>query len=435
MFKKLSMKTSFIAVGIVIGLFVGVGIKQVFGDGVGGEVRNDNLTVNMGGATNGNVNGLIVAYGNALVAGNVGVGTTSPVAKLDVRGDIVTSGSIKSQTKLCIGATCVDENQLKLVFGTGNSGDTGGGDTGGGNTGGGDTGGNTGGGGTQSCLGSHPAEGNGVRLTYYTDVVSGPDNSTPNTEWAYGASSCGWSCIAPMVRNGDIGCQNPTPGTGVTVKIINASTGQGFSGIGVNPSIAGMNVGQDLGTFTTNSNGFIPEFWYPFPLSGGAWTSIEVIKSGYKIKSATGCTPWVFVHGGKQVNICKNATNSSQVTITLVPGDISSVPVIQFDKSSYRKGETLKGSVVGGDPYDTWSCMDSPNTTPGSECMSGGTSGWRKLGEAGDDWKIISTNDGDSIQLEGLYVDPAYPVGTYTGFVKTGRYGNQINSQSFTVTQ
>lgn len=430
MFKKFPMKTNFIVIGVVIGLVIGISIKQVLGDSAGGEVRNDNLTVNMGGATNGNVNGLIVAYGNALVAGSVGVGTTAPTAKLDVKGNMVASGDIKTQTKLCIGTTCVDENQLKLVFGAGNGGDTGGGNTGDGNTGGGDTGG----GDAPTCSGTHPVEGNGVRLSYYTDVVPG-GGGVPNTVWTYGAGSCGWSCTAPMVRNGDIGCQNPTPGTGVTVKIINASTGQGFSGISVNPSIAGMYVGQDLGTFTTNSNGTIPEFWYPFPLTNGAWTSIEVMKSGYKIKSATGCTPWVFVHGGKQVNICKNASNNSQVTITLVPGDISSAPVLQFEKSAYKKGETLKGSVVGGDPYNTFSCMDSPNTTPGKECTSGAPDVWRKLGGTGDGWQIISTNEGDSIQLVGLFIDPAYPVGTYTGFVKTGLYGGQVNSRSFTVSQ
>lgn len=115
MLKKLSIKTNFILIGIIVGLFVGVSIRQALGDttSVPGTARADNLTVNTGGQY---TNGLIVANGNALVSGNVGIGTITPTVKLDVVGDIKTS------SRVCIGTTCINENQLKALLAVGGTG-------------------------------------------------------------------------------------------------------------------------------------------------------------------------------------------------------------------------------------------------------------------------------------------------------------------------
>jgi len=519
MLKKLSAKTNFILIGIVIGLFVGVSIRQAWGDStdISGTARADNLTVNM--AANAE-NGLAVANGNLLVPnGNIGIGTTTPTAKLDVVGDI------KSTTQLCVGATCVTESELQTMkdqiqlsahpgvtiihftkIGSGtikvNGGEIGldrkttttyaidsssslsktvsfvsvpdsgskfvqwsGGSCG-----------------TEStcsirvnpgedadinvtiefastsvvtpppssttCTGNHPvvAEGNGVVLSPYTTVaVGGGGASSPNTEWKYGEASCGWSCIAPMEQNGDIGCKAPVSGSGVTVTINNLSTGQLFPGVNVLPvsvigisttAALGMN-GERSGIFTTGTDGKTAEFKF----GNMGWTQMEIKSPGYKIRSATGCGAKVSIYANRQLNQCPGAFNERSVTINMVPGDISTPPTTHFEKLTYHRGETLKGSITGGDPNDTWGCMNTPSTASDRLCNSGRTDAWRKLtvpydGHA-DGWQLIETNQGDSIQLGGLLIEQGFPLGTYTQYVKTGQWGtpSQTTSKSITVVQ
>lgn len=116
MLKKLSAKTSFILVGIVVGFFIGVSIQQTFGDttSIPGTVQGDNLTVNTGGQY---TNGLIVANGNALVPnGKVGIGVPASTEVLTVMGKVLSSGGF------CIGTSCVANwNDLKTMLGIGES--------------------------------------------------------------------------------------------------------------------------------------------------------------------------------------------------------------------------------------------------------------------------------------------------------------------------
>jgi len=141
----------------------------------------------------------------------------------------------------------------------------------------------------------------------------------------------------------------------------------------------------------------------------------------------------VYVHGGKQYNQCKDAKNGDEVTIYIVKGDISTQPVSWFLKSSYKRGENLSGGIIGGDPFNTYACMSSPNDGAVNPCNNGGTIGYRKLGDAGDDWQIVSDGDGDRIQL-GSFSTSGFPVGRYTGYARTGLHG--VSSQtSFMLTE
>jgi len=509
MLKKLSIKTNFILIGIVVGLFVGVSVRQALGDStsVPGTVRADNLTVNTSGQY---TNGLIVANGNALVPnGKVGIGTINPSEALTVTGKVLSSGGF------CIGTSCITNwNDLKTMLGIGTTtpppniptsytlavikeG------TGTGTVVSAPTGINCGSacaytfssgasvtltankaagsvftgwsdactGATTSCTvvmssaknvratftsgtetpppvctGTHPAAGNGVVLYDYSAVTVSPaPPGGANTVWQYGQSSCGWGCKAPMLRDGDVGCKNPTPGSGATITLNDLSTGGKLSGIALNPQTiiglsgaAAIGLGGTNGVFTTDSDGKTPEFWLSdFGTAG--WTVVVVNVPGYKIRSADGCAFDVSIHANKTNNRCMGLKNGTPVTINMVPGDISTLPTTHFDTLTYHRGETLKGSITGGDPNDTWGCMDSPNTVPGHECTSGWTNVWRKLtvpydGHA-DGWQLVETNQGDSMQLGGLLIEQGFPLGTYTMYVKTGQWGvpSQTTSKSITV--
>ncbi len=285
---------------------------------------------------------------------------------------------------------------------------------------------------TPVCTGSHPAEGNGVKLTPY-DPNAGVQTLNPeNTVYTYGASSCGWHCIHPTIRNGNAGCKNPIAGSGVKVKVNNLSTGRPFSGISMRAGMASINgSNENIPVYTTNSNGETQEFWLDTP--AGSFPLIDVVAPGYKIRSAVRCTPKVFVHGSnQQYNHCYDFSNGSYVVIDMVPGDISTRPVLTWSKTSYTKGEPISGVIEGGDQKDMYGCMESPNTQSGYECTSGRTDIWRKLGGTGDDWKLVSTPQGDKIVLSS-WPSNDLPVGRYTGYVKTGLHSSNPSGSPFTL--
>jgi len=298
---------------------------------------------------------------------------------------------------------------------------------------------------TISCTGTPPPTGNGVAVHDYTTVsVGGGAITSANTVWQYGASSCGWGCAAPMLRNGDIGCKNPEAGTGATITLNNLSNGSKFSGVALAPQtiiglsgFAATGLGGTNGVFTTGSNGKTPEFWLSSYDIATEWTTVGVPMFDYKIRSATGCVPDVSIHANKTNNRCTGIKNGIPVTINMVPGDISTIPTTVFPKSSFVAGESLTGIIVGGDPKNTWGCMDSPNTIAGHECMSGWSGAWRQLtapyGGQADGWHLVETNYGDTIQLSPLPT-AGYPAGIYTQYVKTGQYGTVKTPTSFTLT-
>jgi|GEM_PF-5895305 len=121
MLKKYSMKINFVLIGAVIGLFIGVSIKQAVGEttgvaatcenavcvpaGASAQWRAGNLILN---TSNQFANGLLVPYGN------VGIGTLTPTAKLDV------VGKVKSSQGFCINDVCVTKwDDLKTMLGVG----------------------------------------------------------------------------------------------------------------------------------------------------------------------------------------------------------------------------------------------------------------------------------------------------------------------------
>ena len=283
-----------------------------------------------------------------------------------------------------------------------------------------------------SCTGTHPQETQYLILSPYSNIVASP--GTPNTTWKYGETSCGWHCVAPQVRNGNIGCKAPTLGSGVKVKVVDLTpSNPKTSGIKLSYGISGIGQNQESFNLVTNAQGEAPEFWFSAVTDGMSWTRINIDEPGYKIQRAVGCTPWVYVHGGKQHNQCKNAENGSPVTIYIVKGDISTQPVTWFSKTTYKRGEDLRGGIIGGDPFNTYACMSSPNDGPVNPCNNGSTARYRKLGEAGDDWKIISDGYGDRIELSS-FSTTGYPIGRYVGYARTGLHG--VSSQtSFTLEQ
>jgi uncharacterized repeat protein (TIGR02543 family) len=247
-----------------------------------------------------------------------------------------------------------------------------------------------------------------------------------------------------MLRDGDVGCKNPTPGSGTTITLNNLSTGGKFSGVALVPqTIIGLSgspatgLGGTNGTFTTDSSGTTPEFWLSSGISVGEWTVVVVNIPGYKIRSATGCTPDVSIYANKTNNRCTGMKNGTPVTINLVPGDISTTPTTVFPKSTFTAGENLTGTVIGGDPKNTWACMDNPNTVSGHECTSGWTNVWRQLtvpyGGQADGWHLVETNYGDTIELSPMSTAGA-PAGTYTQYVKTGQWGTVKTPTSVTLT-
>ncbi|MBP9779006.1 hypothetical protein KBD33_00115, partial [Candidatus Gracilibacteria bacterium] len=289
-----------------------------------------------------------------------------------------------------------------------------------------------------SCTGNHPAAIPGILEVFpYSSSTPGPGAGTANTVYRYGAGSCGWVCLEPYDQNGDIGCKPRSPGSGVIVHVIDAVTGAGFGGVQIIAGTAGMNVGSTITNQQTNNMGDTSEFWMSSNLSGGAWTSIQVIKPGYKILKAEGCEAKVYMHGSEgQVNYCRYATNGGRVNITLIRGDISTAPThvwtdssLTSSKSVYTYGETLYGYIRGGDPYDTWACLDGP--AAGNSCSS--WADYRKLGEESIDGWQVSLITGNIEFNNGLFIASGYDPGVYTGYAKTGQHGTNITSTTFTL--
>jgi hypothetical protein len=108
----------------------------------------------------------------------------------------------------------------------------------------------------------------------------------------------------------------------------------------------------------------------------------------------------------------------------LIPGDITGAPNTVFtdasgnSKNSFKIGDTIYGHIEGGDPDDTWSCLDIPN---GSNCTSNNTTYWRQLTKPydghPDGWQINPGNG--KLELGGFPTDSGFPEGTYKMYTQT----------------
>lgn len=280
----------------------------------------------------------------------------------------------------------------------------------------------------------------------YSSSTAGPWAWTANTIYRYGYGSCWWVCVAPRIRNGDVGCKLPDPGSGITVHVIDAETWWGMAWVQIEAAVPIWLSSISIANETTNSAWKTNEFWFGWLPTTWSWTSIQIIKPGYKIRSAVWCDFEVFVHGWRQVNFCRHAVdgaNGWMVTITLVRGDIATNPTTVYTAdtnlnrvvTSYKIGDTLYGYIEWGDPNNTYSCMDLPGE---SKCTGWWTIGWRQLTKQynghEDEWQINSTTSGDRIEFRGwLYIAPWFPVGTYHGYVRNWNYGTQISHTTFEV--
>ncbi len=110
------------------------------------------------------------------------------------------------------------------------------------------------------CKGTHPAEGNGVRLSGYTLV--GMVGSVMNDTWKYeepNLYSCIWSCEAGYARNGNAGCVKTQSQTTCTSWIYSPSSECQQNGIqnvtATNPTPAGCSGGTPK---TTQACTYVP---------------------------------------------------------------------------------------------------------------------------------------------------------------------------------
>lgn len=99
-------------------------------------------------------------------------------------------------------------------------------------------------------------------------------------------------------------------------------------------------------------------------------------------------------------------------------------------RDSIFLGENVYAIVAGGNPADTWGCIDTPAS---NNCPSG--VGWRKLtvpynGGTPDEWQYNAANK--RIELSAFYIYPSYPVGTYKGYTRNGANG-EYTVTNFTV--
>ncbi len=98
--------------------------------------------------------------------------------------------------------------------------------------------------------------------------------------------------------------------------------------------------------------------------------------------------------------------------------------------SSYTLGETMYGYITGGDPKNTWACMEAPTNIGGCNDRAN----WRQLGtttSSTNDWYYNTTTKRIELRA-GFYIDPTYPTGTYKSFTANGQNGTATQN-TFTV--
>ncbi|MBP9780118.1 hypothetical protein KBD33_05880, partial [Candidatus Gracilibacteria bacterium] len=92
-------------------------------------------------------------------------------------------------------------------------------------------------------------------------------------------------------------------------------------------------------------------------------------------------------------------------------------------KTHFSGGQTLYGYVEGGDPQNTWACIDIPTANGCADSKN-----WRQLTAAfyntaygentGDDWQYNTTRKRIEMR-SGLFIHWSWPSGWYKGYVRT----------------
>lgn len=228
------------------------------------------------------------------------------------------------------------------------------------------------------CSGTEPTGNGVVKSSYFSGFVVG--GSSTNTTWTYQSSftpntqegSCKWKCDTGYTQSGNTCVKNTTTNIDRNANC----SGTKPSGVGVkifDPNTAAFGGGNNATSWTYASDNRQGYACY--------WTC----DSGYK-QSGNTCT--------KEMSVTQPRT--------VYTSDAS----LSVEKTKYKIGENLYGYVQGGDPNNTWACVD----TPGSNVCLTDRSKWRQLAaDTSDDWQKNPNRQNRIELIKGFLVSTNFP--------------------------
>ena len=235
----------------------------------------------------------------------------------------------------------------------------------------------------------------GIQDTEWSYVVNNGRYSGDN----FGSASCKWTCGIDYTRNG-------TTNTCIVKNSVGVTPTPSFKCGGVAPT--------GNGVFKRESGvGGIQDTEWSYVVNNGRY-------SGDNFGSAS--CKWA----------CANYYTRNGTTNTCIkdqtfwaPETIYTDSTLSTEKRVYTYGDYVYGYISGGDPDNTWACIDIPGWT---RCDAG--NGWRQLTKTYDPtWKIDEWQKNPSnnrIELRGwLYIPSTYPVGVYKSYARTWLTGQR----------